>query len=164
MSTTAFKGEAVNTKGNFPVVGDKISGLNLTKTDLSSLTEEGLKGKKVVFNIFPSVDTGVCAMQLKTFSSKLKDREDVVLLFASLDLPFALSRFCGAEGIENAVTTSDFKHRCLENHGLLMTDGALNGLYARAVMVLDEEQNVIHSELVSDITIEPNYDEALKFI
>ena len=164
MSTTAFNGEAVNTKGIFPFVGDKISGLNLTKTDLSSLTEVDLNGKKVVFNIFPSVDTGVCAMQLKTFSSKLIDRVDVLLLFVSLDLPFALNRFCGAEGIENAVTTSDFKNRCLESHGLLMTDGPLNGLYARAVMVLDEEQNVVYSELVSDITIEPNYDEALKFI
>ena len=131
MSTTAFKGEVVNTGGNFSAVGDKISGLNLIKTDLSALTDEDLTGKKVVFNIFPSVDIGVCAIQLKTFSSKLKDREDVVLLFASLDLPFALSTFCGAEGIENAIKTSDFKHRCLENHGLLMTDGALDGLYMR---------------------------------
>jgi len=103
MSTAAFKGEVVNTRGNFPAVGDKISGLNLIKTDLSALTDEDLTGKKVVFNIFPSLDTGVCAMQLKMFSSKLKDREDVVLLFASLDLPFTLNRFCGAEGIENAI-------------------------------------------------------------
>jgi len=164
MAKTNFKGDPVNTKGDFPQVGEALSGLRLINTDLSELTENDLKGKKVVFNVFPSVDTGVCAMQLKTFSSKLKDREDVKLVFASLDLPFALGRFCGAEGIENAVVTSDFKHRSLEEKGLLMTDGALDGLYARACMVLDENLNIVHSELVSDITIEPDYDAALEHL
>ncbi len=164
MSTTNFKGDPVNIHGDFPAVGQTISGLKLVKTDLSELTEKDLAGKKVVFNVFPSVDTGVCAMQLKNFSAKMKDREDVILLFASRDLPFAFSRFCAAEGIDNAVTTSDFKHNSLTDKGMVMADGPLAGLFARGVMVLDESQKVIHSELVDDITHEPNYDEALKYL
>ena len=165
MAKTNFKGNPVNTKGNFPQVGDSAPDFILVKTDLTEVTLSDLKGKKVIFNIFPSVDTAVCALQLKTFSQKAAQLDDVVLLFASMDLPFALGRFCGAEGIENAVTTSDFRHHSLAgSYGVKMTDGPLSALYARATLVLDQDHKVVYSELVSDIVNEPNYDAALATI
>src|SRR5690554_7181047 len=106
-----FKGTSISTSGNFPKVGDTLPEMKLVKSDLSELNTNELKGKKVVFNIFPSVDTAVCAMQLTKFANQLKNREDVALVFTSLDLPFAFSRFCSAEGINNAITTSDFRYR-----------------------------------------------------
>ena len=102
MSKTHLGGTPISTTGEFPKVGEQLPTIRLIKSDLSELTNEDLKGKKVVFNVFPSVDTDVCAMQLGQFSNKLKDREDVMLVFASMDLPFALKRFCGDKGIENA--------------------------------------------------------------
>ncbi|NAS32588.1 thiol peroxidase [Flavobacteriaceae bacterium R38] len=164
MSAITFKDQAIEVKGTFPQVGDTLPELRLIKSDLSELNTSDLKGKKVVFNIFPSVDTSVCALQLKQFSNQLKDREDVVLVFASLDLPFAFSRFCAAEGIENAITTSDFKYKSLENMGVLMESGPLAGLYARGVLVTDENLNVVHSELVSEVVNEPDYEASLKHI
>lgn len=162
MSNVAFNGNPVDIKGEFPKVGDQLPQLRLVKTDLSELNYDDLKGKKVVFNVFPSVDTGICAMSLKQFSSKLKDRSDVVLVFASLDLPFAFSRFCGAEGIENAITTSDFKHRDWNNG--IMASGPLAGLFVRGVLVTDENLNIVHAELVPEITHEPDYEAALKHL
>ncbi len=164
MSTTKFKGEPVQTKGTFPTEGRQLTNLSLVKSDLSTLTSEDLKGKKIVFNIFPSIDTAVCALQLKQFSTQLKDREDLILLFASLDLPFALNRFCAAENIENAIATSDFKDKSLENLGVLMETGTLTGLYARATLILNENLTVIYSELVDDVVNEPNYEEAIKHL
>ncbi len=162
MSNIRLGGTPISTKGEFPKLGDKLPEIRLIKADLSELTNEDLKGKKVVFNIFPSVDTDVCAMQLGTFSNKLKDRDDVMLVFASMDLPFALKRFCADKGIENAVTTSDFRHKSIANKGIEMEDGALAGLYARGVMVTDETGTITYSELCKDIVDEPNYEEALK--
>ena len=162
MASINFKGNPVNTQGNFPQVGDAAPDFKMVNTDLSEVTLADYKGKKVVFNIFPSVDTGVCALQLKTFSQKLSGRDDVVLLFGSMDLPFALNRFCGAEGVDNAVTASDFRYNALaENYGVKMTDGPLAGLYARATLVVDEDGKVIHAELVSDVVNEPDYDAAM---
>ena len=163
MATTNFKGNPVQTKGDFPQLGSQAPDFKMIKSDLSEVSLADLKGKKVIFNIFPSVDTAVCALQLKTFSQKAAQLNDVVLLFASMDLPFALNRFCGAEGIENAMTVSDFRYHSLaENYGVKMTDGPLSGLYARATLVLDEDHKVVYSELVSDIVNEPNYDAAMK--
>ncbi|MEN8928634.1 MAG: thiol peroxidase [Flavobacteriales bacterium] len=162
MSNTKLGGTPITTKGDFPKVGDQLPNVRLIKSDLSELTNADLKGKKVVFNVFPSVDTDVCAMQLGQFSNKLKDREDIMLVFASMDLPFALKRFCGDKGIENAVTTSDFRHKSIANNGMEMEDGALAGLYARGVMVTDETGKITYSELCNDIVDEPNYEEALK--
>jgi len=161
MSQTHLGGTPITTKGEFPKVGDKLPNIKLIKEDLSELTNEDLKGKKVVFNTFPSVDTDVCATQLGTFSNKMKDREDVMLVFASMDLPFALKRFCGDKGIENAVTTSDFRHKSIANNGMEMAEGALSGLYARGVMVTDENGTITYSELCNDIVDEPNYEKAL---
>lgn len=159
-----FKDSPIQTNGNFPSKGQQLPEMRLIKTDLSEVNTNDLKGKKLVFNIFPSVDTSVCAMQLKQFSKKLKDRDDVTLVFTSLDLPFALSRFCGAEGIDNAITTSDFRHQDAGKLGVIMEDGPLAKLYARGVIVTDENLEITYSELVDEVTNEPNYEEALKHI
>jgi thiol peroxidase len=162
--TVKFKDTTIKLSGNFPQVGDQLPEMRLVKTDLSELNTNDLKGKKVVFNVFPSVDTAVCATQLSQFSNKLKDRSDVVLVFTSLDLPFALNRFCADKGIENAITTSDFRYHDAEKLGALMEDGPLNKLYARGVIVTDENLTIKHSELVDEVTSEPNYEEALKLL
>ena len=164
MSKTALKGTPVNLNGDTPIVGSKFPNLRLIKADLSVLETKDLAGKKIVFNYMPSVDTSVCALQLNQFTNRLKDNKDVINLFASKDLPFALSRFCAADGIENVLTTSDFRFNDLEKIGVMMTDGPLAGLAARGTLVIDENQTVIYAELTNDIVDEPNYDEALKFI
>jgi thiol peroxidase len=162
MATINFKGNPIQTYGDFPALGDQAPNFKLVKGDLSEVCLSDLKGKKVIFNIFPSVDTAVCALQLKTFSQKAAELEDVVLLFASMDLPFALNRFCAAEGIKNAITASDFRHRSLVDHyGVKMVEGPLSGLYARATLVLDQNHKVVYSELVSDVVNEPNYEKAM---
>lgn len=162
MSDLTFKNNPIKSLGNFPQVGDTAANFKLVAADLSEITLADLKGKKVIFNIFPSIDTPVCALQLKAFNSRVAGMDNVVLLFASLDLPFAFSRFCSAEGIENAITASDYRYRTLEkDYGVIMSGGPLDGLYARAVLILDENHKVIYSELVSEVTDEPNYDAAM---
>jgi thiol peroxidase len=165
MATINFKGNPVQTNGDFPEKGSQAPDFKMIKSDLSEVSLADLKGKKVIFNIFPSVDTAVCALQLKTFSHKASELDDVVLLFASMDLPFALNRFCAAEGIKNAMTVSDFRYHSLaDNYGVKMTGGPLSGLYARATLVLDENHKVVYSELVSDVVNEPDYDAAISSI
>ncbi len=162
MAQIKFKGNPINTNGDFPQVGTQAPEIKLVKTDLSEVALSDFAGKQVIFNIFPSVDTAVCALQLQTFSQKMAQKDDVVLLFASLDLPFAFNRFCAAEGIENAVTASDFRHHTLaNNYGVKMSSGPLAGLYARATLVLNAEHQVVYSELVDDVVNEPNYDAAM---
>ncbi|MCB1583240.1 MAG: thiol peroxidase [Marinicella sp.] len=162
MATINFKGNSIHTEGKFPQVGEQAPDFQLIKADLSEAKLSDFAGKKVIFNIFPSVDTAVCALQLKTFSQKGAAMDDVVLLFASMDLPFALNRFCAAEGIANAVTTSDFRfHSLAKNYGVKMVDGPLSGLYARATLVINESGEVVYSELVDDVVNEPDYDAAL---
>ena len=162
MAQITFKGNPVNTSGSLPAVGSAAPDFSLVNTDLSTVSLADFAGKKVIINIFPSVDTGVCATQLKTFNQRVAGMDDVVLLFTSMDLPFAFNRFCGAEGIENAVTASDFRARSFANdYGILMEDGPLAGLYARAVLVLDADHKVTYSELVPEITQEPDYDSAM---
>ncbi len=162
MTQINFKGAPIQTEGNFPQIGENAPDFQLVKTDLSVATLSDFVGKQIVFNIFPSVDTAVCALQLKTFSQKLAQSEDVILLFASMDLPFALNRFCGAEGVDNAVTTSDFRfHSLAEKYGVKMISGPLAGLYARATLVLNSDHTVVYSELVSDVVNEPDYDAAM---
>jgi thiol peroxidase len=162
MATINFKGNPIHTQGDFPQVGDQAPALKLIQADLSEATLDNFKGKQVVFNIFPSVDTAVCALQLKTFSQKAAQRDDVVMLFASMDLPFALNRFCAAEGVDNAVTASDFRYHSLaDNYGVKMTEGPLAGLYARATLVFNSDHQVVYSELVDDVVNEPDYDAAM---
>ena len=165
MATINFKGNPIQTNGDFPQKGTQAPDFRMVKSDLSEVSLADLKGKKIIFNIFPSIDTAVCALQLKTFSQRASQLNDVVLLFASMDLPFALSRFCAAEGIENAVTVSDFRYQSLaKNYGVKMIDGPLNGLYARATLVLNEHHQIVYSELVSDVVNEPNYDAVMDTI
>jgi len=162
MAQITFKGTTVNTSGSLPAIGSAAPDFSLVNTDLSTVTLADFAGKKVIINVFPSVDTGVCALQLKAFNEKVANRDDVILLFVSLDLPFAFGRFCGAEGIENAITTSDFRSQTFaEGYGVKLIDGPLAGLLTRAVIVLDESHTVTYSELVSEITNEPNYDAAM---
>lgn len=156
-----FKGSAIKTSGDFLKVGDKLPEMKLVKADLSELNTNDLKGKKVVFNIFPSVDTSVCGAQLGTFANKLKDRDDVTLVFASKDLPFAFKRFCSAEGIDNGITASDFRYGDASKLGVIMQEGPLSGLHARGVIVTDENLVVQYAELVEEVTNEPNYEAAL---
>lgn len=162
MASLTFKGTSINTSGNLPVVGQAAPDFSLVTKELSEVSLKDFAGKKVIFNIFPSIDTPVCALQLKKFNEMVSGIENTVLLFSSMDLPFAFGRFCAAENIENAITTSDFRHRSLADaYGVQMTDGPLEGLYGRAVVILDESHNVIYSELVSEVTEEPNYEAAM---
>ncbi len=166
MSNTAtFKGTEVSLSGTFPSVGDGVKDFTVVGADLSEVKLSSLKGKKVILNTFPSIDTPVCALQLKQFSQMVSGNDNVVLLFVAQDLPFAFGRFCAAEGIENALTTSDFRYgEAADSLGVLIKSGVVSGLLARSVLVLDEEQNVIHSELVAEITEEPDYKAALAAI
>lgn len=162
MATTHFKGTPVNTTGNLPNIGVSAPNFNLVKKDLSTTTLADFKGKKVVLNIFPSIDTGVCAASVRRFNKEAAGLNNTVVLCVSKDLPFAQARFCGAEGIDNVVMASEFKNANFStSYGVLMTDGPLEGLMARSVVVLDENGVVKYTELVNDITQEPNYEAAL---
>ncbi|GBU07923.1 lipid hydroperoxide peroxidase [Bacteroidales bacterium] len=165
MSVVTFKGSAVNIDGSMPSVGSKAPEFSLVQTDLSELSLSSLIGKKVILNIFPSSDTGVCAASVRRFNKDVAGIDNVVVLSISKDLPFAHARFCTTEGIVNVKALSVFRCTNFEkNYGLLMTDGPLKGLLARAVVVIDEKGNVVYTELVPEITQEPNYDGALAAI
>ena len=162
MSQITLRGNPINTAGTLPPVGAATPAFSLTKGDLSEVTNADLTGKKVVINIFPSVDTAVCATSVRTFNQRAGDLPDTVVLCVSADLPFAQGRFCGAEGLTNVTTASEFRdHAFGDTFGVRMVDGPLRGLLARAVVVLDESGTVIHSELVPEIASEPDYDAAI---
>jgi thiol peroxidase len=163
MSGTKFKGNPVHVDGQFPEVGDKAPAFKLIAGDLSEKTLADFAGKRKVLNIFPSVDTGVCAASVRHFNQDAAGLKNAVVLCISADLPFAQARFCGAEGIENVTMLSMMRGReFLKDYGVAMADGPLAGLAARAVVVLDENDKVIHAQMVDDITHEPDYDAALK--
>ena len=166
MSKTQFKGQPVKLAGDFVMVGAMAPDFVLTKGDLSSFALEDAKGKWAVLNIFPSLDTAVCATSVRKFNEKVANLPDVTVLAISKDLPFAQSRFCTVEGIENVIPLSDFKVYSTfgKDYGVLMTDGPLNGLFARAVVVLNPEGKIVYTELVPEITQEPNYEAALAAI
>ncbi|CCH71599.1 thiol peroxidase [Nostocoides australiense] len=161
MAETAFKGNPVNTVGDLPAPGAAAPELNLTGTDLGDITLAGLAGRRVVLNIFPSVDTGVCAASVRKFNELAAGLHNTTVVCASADLPFALGRFCGAEGIENVVSGSSFRSDFGDDYGVTMTDGPLRGLLARSVVVVDTDGKVLHTELVPEITTEPDYDAAV---
>ncbi|HET7593013.1 MAG TPA: thiol peroxidase [Rhodanobacteraceae bacterium] len=163
MSSVNFKGNPVHVDGQFPKVGDKAPAFRLVAGDLSEKTLRDFAGKRKVLNIFPSIDTGVCAASVRHFNKDAAGLRNAVVLCISADLPFAQARFCGAEGIENVVMLSMMRGReFLKDYGVAMTDGPLAGLAARAVVVLDENDKVIHAQLVDEIGHEPDYDSALK--
>ncbi|EFV40912.1 MAG: thiol peroxidase [Hafnia paralvei] len=160
--TVHFQGNPVHVAGQLPQAGDKAKPFKLVAKDLSDVDLASLAGKRKILNIFPSIDTGVCAASVRKFNQLASQTENAVVLCISADLPFAQSRFCGAEGLNNVITLStlrggDFKH----DYGVAISDGPLAGLTARAVVVLDSHDNVVYSQLVNEITEEPDYDAAL---
>lgn len=161
MSTIHFHGEPANTVGELPAVGSAAPAFALTAADLSDLTSESLAGKRVVLNIFPSIDTGVCAASVREFNKRAASLDNTAVVCVSADLPFAASRFCAAEGIDHVLVGSSFRSSFGKDYGVTLLDTPLAGLLARAVVVLDAEGTVLHRELVSDIADEPNYDAAV---
>ncbi len=162
MAQTALRGNPVNTSGDLPAVGSDAPGFTVTGGDLSPISLDDLSGTRVILNIFPSIDTGVCATSVRTFNERAANLEDTVVLCVSADLPFAASRFCGAEGIERVKTGSTFKNpEFMTDYGVRMMDGALAGLCARSVVVIGSDGKVIHTELVPEIAQEPDYDAAI---
>lgn len=162
MSSTKFKGNPVHVDGTFPKVGDRAPAFKLIAGDLSEKSLADFAGKRKVLNIFPSVDTPVCAASVRHFNQDAAALKNTVVLCISADLPFAQGRFCGAEGIQNVTMLSLMRGRkFLQDYGVAMTDGPLAGLAARAVLVLDEHDKVIHAQMVDDIVHEPDYAKAL---
>ena len=159
MATVTFKGSPVATNGNLPEVGTSAPDFKLVGAGLNEISLADFKGKKVLLNIFPSIDTGVCAASVRNFNKWAAAQENTVVVCVSKDLPFAASRFCGAEGIENVVTASDFRYNSFAtDYGVLMTDGPLAGLMARSVVAIDENGKVVYNQLVPEIVEEPNYE------
>ncbi|WP_192457062.1 thiol peroxidase [Musicola keenii] len=157
-----FQGNPVPVAGTFPAKGSKAKAFSLVAKDLSDVALSHYTGKRKVLNIFPSIDTGVCAASVRKFNQLAAELNNTVVLCISADLPFAQSRFCGAEGLNNVVVLSTLRGDVFkEDYGVAIAEGALKGLTARAVVVLDENDNVLHSELVNEITNEPDYDAAL---
>lgn len=162
MATTNFKGQSVKLIGEFIQVGKVAPDFKLVKTDLSSFSLKELKGKTVILNIFPSLDTGVCATSVRKFNQLAADLKDTVVLAISKDLPFAHNRFCTTEGINNVIPLSDFRFSDFDgSYGVCMADGPLAGLLARAVVVIGKDGKIVYTELVPEITQEPNYEKAL---
>ncbi|HAC20618.1 MAG TPA: thiol peroxidase [Porphyromonadaceae bacterium] len=159
MAKITLKGNEINTTGNMPNVGTEAPDVKLVKADLSELALSDLRGKRVVMNIFPSLDTDVCATSVRKFNEAVSKMPNTVVLAISKDLPFAQARFCTVEGIKNVIPLSGFRCNCLEEkYGLGIADGPLRGLYARAVVVLDENGKILYEELVPEIVQEPNYE------
>jgi thiol peroxidase len=162
MAKITFKGNPIATCGELPAVGAAAPDFALVRTDLSPLTLADLRGKRVVLNIFPSVDTSVCATSVRKFHAQAQQRPDVAVVCVSRDLPFALKRFCGAEGLDKVIPASCFRAPDFgAAYGVTITDGPLAGLFARAVVVLDADGKVAHRELVPEIAQEPDYARAL---
>ncbi|MGE4170049.1 MAG: thiol peroxidase [Candidatus Margulisiibacteriota bacterium] len=161
MATTLFKGNQTETSGTLPAVGTQIGDFALVRNDLSEATLATYAGQKKVLNIFPSLDTGVCAASVRAFNQKAAGLENTVVLCISKDLPFAQKRFCGAEGIDKVETLSAFRSSLAKDYGLELLGSPLKGLMARTVIVLNEANQVLYVELVPEVTTEPNYDAAL---
>ncbi|MGZ8272077.1 MAG: thiol peroxidase [Methylophilus sp.] len=163
MASVTLKGNPVSIGGNFPQAGQVAPDFQLADAKRNLHGLDVYSGKRKVLNIFPSIDTPTCAMSVRTFNQKASNMVNTVVLCISADLPFAQSRFCGAEGIDNVVTLSTFRDtaKFSKDYGVQILDSSLAGLTARAVVVLDENNKVLHSELVSEIANEPNYDAAL---
>lgn len=162
METVYFNGTPCHTYGHVPAVGDKAPCFNLVSKDLKDVTCNDFPGKKIVLNVFPSLDTTVCAASVRRFNKEAAGLDDTVVICVSMDLPFAAARFCTTEGIDNCVVTSAFRSPIFgQEYGLKLVDGPLAGLLSRAVIILDKNHKVVYRELVDEITHEPKYEEAL---
>ena len=165
MATITFKGNEVHTQGTLPQVGDPAPDFSLTGSDLSQKTLADFSGKHVVLNIFPSVDTGTCAASVRRFNQELSELQDTVVLCISRDLPFAQGRFCAAEGLEQVLSLSEYKDASFsEAYGVKFSDGPLEGLLSRAVVVISPDGKVKYTEQVAEVTEEPDYKAALASI
>lgn len=163
MASITLKGNAINTNGTLPEVGQNAPDFELVNTDLSTTKLSDYKGTRVVLNVFPSVDTGICAASVREFNKEASNLDNTKVLCISHDLPFAQDRFCGAEGLENVINHSDYRTGDFgKNYGLEIVDGPLQGLHSRAVIVLDENGKVMYTEQVPEIVQEPDYSSALK--
>jgi len=163
MAHITFKGKEIRTSGSLPEVGSIAPYFSLTRTDLTAITLKDLQGKRVVLNIFPSIDTSVCATSVRRFNAMATQLNNTVVLCVSMDLPFAHSRFCGAEELDDVLTVSDFRSGDFgRDYGVRIMDGPLEGLLARAVLIINEASKVIYTELISEVTQEPDYEGALK--
>ncbi|MFK7793868.1 MAG: thiol peroxidase [Gammaproteobacteria bacterium] len=163
MATITLQGNEIHTNGDLPAIGSKAPDFQLVDKDLNNVDLAEYVGKKKLINIVPSLDTPVCATSAKKFSDFAMDRNDVVILTVAADLPFAMSRFCTSENIENVVTLSMMRSKSFaDDYGVLIQDGPLAGITARAVVVLDADNDVVYTQLVGEISDEPDYDAALK--
>lgn len=161
MSTITLKGNAVNTTGTLPEVGSPLKDFTLVKDDLSEKSLSDYKGKKMVLNIFPSIDTGICAASARKFNEEASTLDNTVVINVSKDLPFALKRFCAAEGLDNVENLSDFRGNFGADYGVTLADSGMKGLLSRAVVVANEEGQIVYTEQVPEIAQEPNYEAAL---
>lgn len=162
MANITFKGNAISTTGNLPEVGQQAPDFTLTNDGLQDISLSDFSGKRLVLNIFPSIDTGICAMSARHFNGAASSLDNTVVMNVSKDLPFAQKRFCGAEGLENVKNASEYKSTGFSsNYHVIMNDGPLAGLFSRAVVVIDENGKVIYTEQVPEIVQEPDYDAAL---
>ena len=162
MASITLGGNPIQTSGELPKIGSKIADFKLIKTDLSVASLGDFAGKKLLLNIFPSIDTGTCAASVRKFNESASTLHNTTVLCISRDLPFAQKRFCGAEGLENVVNLSDFSEGSFgKTNGLEITDGPFAGLHSRVIIVVDENGTITHTEQVAEIADEPNYEAAL---
>ena len=162
MAQITLKGNPIHTCGELPAIGSQAPDFALTKTDLSDVSLKDFAGKRIVLNIFPSIDTSVCASSVRKFNEETHKLDNTVVLCASLDLPFAHGRFCGAEGLKNVISVTELRKRAFgEDYGVRIIDGPLAGLFSRAVVIIDEHGKVVYTEQVPEIAQEPNYEAAL---
>lgn len=163
MTQITLKGNTINTIGTLPEVGSSAKDFKLVANDLTVKTLADFKGYKLIMNIFPSVDTGTCAASVRNFNKEAAKLSNTKVLCISRDLPFAQKRFCGAEGIENVIMLSDFNTGAFgKDYGLILIDGALNGLLSRSIVIINENGKVTYTEQIAETTEEPNYEAALK--
>jgi thiol peroxidase len=162
MAQITLKGHPIHTSGALPTVGSTAPAYVLVRTDLAEISAKDFAGQRVVLNIFPSLDTPTCAASVRKFNARANEKPNTTILCVSADLPFAQKRFCGAEGLDNVVPASVFRSADFgQAYGVTLVDGPLQGLLARAVVVVDASGTVIHTELVPEITQEPDYNAAL---
>lgn len=162
MAQITFRGNPIQTAGSLPETGSTAPDFSVVREDLSTVSLSDFKGKKVILNIFPSLDTAVCAASVRRFNAEASKLQNSVVLCISKDLPFAQKRFCAAEGLDNVITGSEYRDTSFSSaYGVIMTDGPLQGLLSRAVVVINEEGRISYTEQVPEITQEPDYDKAL---
>ena len=165
MATITLQGNQINTNGELPKIGDNAPDFVLVNSDMEDVSLSTYQGKKKLLSIVPSLDTPVCAISTKKFDQLAREKTNALFITISADLPFAMSRFCKIENLDNVITLSMMRSRNFaKDYGVLITDGPLAGITARAIVVLDEEDTVIHSELISEIADEPDYDTAIKIL